>query len=153
MLNQLQGVFSSFHDHNVRYVIIGGIAAILHGVPRATFDLDILIEATPDNAQRMLDALLDAGLGTASLTTAEAVLAHEITIFRDKVRIDVQTSTPGLDFAQAWARREKMNYAGQVFYVVSRNDLIASKRAAGRDRDLEDIRLLELGTDGDSSEP
>ena len=43
MLNQLQGVFSSFHDHDVRYVIIGGIAAILYSVPRATFDLDILI--------------------------------------------------------------------------------------------------------------
>ena len=49
MLNQLQGVFSSFHNHDVRYVIIGGIAAILYGVPRATFDLDILIEATPEN--------------------------------------------------------------------------------------------------------
>lgn len=41
MLNQLQGVFLSFHDHDVRYVIIGGIAAILYGVPRATFDLDM----------------------------------------------------------------------------------------------------------------
>jgi hypothetical protein len=69
MLNQLQGVFSSFQSHNVRYVIIGGIAAILYGVPRATFDLDILIEATPENAQRLLAALLDAGLGTADLTT------------------------------------------------------------------------------------
>lgn len=49
MLNQLQGVFSSFHKYNVRYVIIGGIAAILHGVPRATFDLDILIDPTPEN--------------------------------------------------------------------------------------------------------
>jgi hypothetical protein len=52
----------------VRYVVIGGIASILHGVPRATFDLDILIEATPENAQRLLDALLEAGLATASLT-------------------------------------------------------------------------------------
>ncbi|HBY98077.1 MAG: hypothetical protein M5U01_17470 [Ardenticatenaceae bacterium] len=145
MLNQLQGVFSSFHSHNVRYVIIGGIAAILHGVPRATFDLDILIEATPENAQRLLDALLEAGLGTATLTTAEELLAHEITIFRDKVRIDVQTSTPGLDFERTWAEREEMNYAGQVFFVVSRQHLIASKRAAGREQDLEDVKLLELG--------
>ena len=145
MLNQLQGVFSSFHDHDVRYVIIGGIAAILYGVPRATFDLDILIDATPENAQRLLDALLDAGLGTASLTTVEALLAHEITIFRDKVRIDVQTSTPGLEFDDAWAKKEEMEYAGQVFYVASRQDIIASKRAAGRTRDLEDVRLLELG--------
>lgn len=147
MLNRLQGVFSSFQTHNVRYVIIGGIAAILHGVPRATFDLDILIEATPENVQRLLDALLEAGLGTADLTTAEELLAHEVTIFRDKVRIDVQTSTPGLEFELAWKNREEMSYAGQVFYVVSRNHLIDSKKAAGREKDLEDIKLLELGGD------
>ena len=145
MLNQLQGVFASFHSHNVRYVIIGGIAAILYGVPRATFDLDILIEATSENAQRLLDALLAAGLGTAALTTTEELLAHEITIFQDKVRIDVQTSTPGIDFGHAWAEREEMSYAGEVFYLVSRRHLIASKRAAGREQDLEDVKLLELG--------
>ena len=145
MLNQLQGVFASFHRHNVRYVIIGGIAAILYGVPRATFDLDILIDATPENAQRLLDALLDAGLGTATLTTAEDILAHEITIFRDKVRIDVQTSTPGIEFARAWGEREEMEYGGQIFYLVSRRHLIASKRAAGRRQDLEDVSLLEVG--------
>ena len=60
MLNQLQGVYSSLHKHQVKYLTIGGIAAILYGVPRATFDLDILIEATPENAQRLLDALLRA---------------------------------------------------------------------------------------------
>jgi hypothetical protein len=42
MLNQLRGVFESLHRHEVRYLVIGGIAAVLHGVPRATFDLDIL---------------------------------------------------------------------------------------------------------------
>jgi hypothetical protein len=145
MLNRLKGVFASFQEHDVRYVVIGGIAAVLHGVPRATFDLDILIEATPDNAQRLLDALLDAQMGTASLTSAEGLLAHEITIFQDRVRLDVQTSTPGLRFEDAWRNRETMEYEGQAFYVVSRDDLIASKRAAGREVDLEDVRLLELG--------
>jgi len=48
MLNRLQGVFSSLEKHKVRYLVIGGIAAVLYGVPRATFDLDILIEATED---------------------------------------------------------------------------------------------------------
>jgi hypothetical protein len=48
MLNRLRDVFASFQKHQVRYVVIGGIAAVLHGVPRATFDLDILIEATPE---------------------------------------------------------------------------------------------------------
>jgi len=151
MLNQLKVVFSSFQEHEVKYLVIGGIAAVLHGVPRATFDLDIYIEATPDNAQRLLTALEDAGLGTASLTSVEELLTHEITIFRDRVRVDVQTATPGLRFADAWKNREVMEFEGQTFDVVSRENLIASKRAAGRDVDLDDVRLLELRDNEDAT--
>ncbi len=124
-------------------MVIGGIAAVLHGVPRATFDLDVLIDPTPENASRLLKALEAAGLGTATLTNVDDLLSHEITVFSDRVRIDVQTRTPGLSFADAWQRRDRMTYEGQRFYVVSRADLIASKRAAGRPRDLEDVRVLE----------
>ena len=70
MLNLLKDVFSSFQKHNVRYLVIGGIAAVLHGVPRATFDLDILIEANEENAQKLLNALEDARFGTASMIGA-----------------------------------------------------------------------------------
>jgi hypothetical protein len=90
--------------------VIGGIAAVLHGVPRATFDLDILIEANPENAKNLLNAFLDARLGAAALTSAEELLSQEITIFKDRVRLDVQTSTPGLKFEEAWARRETMEF-------------------------------------------
>ena len=144
MLNRLRDVFKSLQEFNVQYVVIGGIAAVLHGVPRATFNLDILIDATPENAQKLLDALTDAKLGTASLVSAEELLTHEITIFKDRVRIDVQTVTPGLNFADAWKNRQELEYQGQSFFVVSREDLIASKKAAGRDVDLEDVRLLNL---------
>jgi len=116
----------------------------VHGVPRATFDLDILIEATQENAQHLLDALVAVNFGTATMISAKELVAHEITIFQDRVRIDVQTSTPGIDFKSAWERRETMQYQEQSFYVVSRQDLIASKRAAGRSVDLEDVRLLTL---------
>lgn len=143
MLNRLQDVFKSFQEHDVRYVVIGGIASVLHGVPRATFDLDILIEATPKNAERLLHALLDAGLGTASLTSVEDLLAHEITVFKDRVRIDVQTSTLGVSFDQAWNHRQTVSYQGQSFFILSKEDLIRSKRAAGRAVDLDDVRLLE----------
>jgi len=123
MLNRLQDVFRSFQRHDVKYVVIGGIASILHGVPRATFDLDILIEATPENAQRLLDALLDAGLGSAALTSTQHLLANEITIFKDRVRIDVQTSTPGIDFAAAWRRRQTVSYQGQEFFILAKPQL------------------------------
>jgi hypothetical protein len=144
MLNRLREVFASLQRHRVRYVVIGGIAAILHGVPRITLDLDILIEATPSNAARLLEAFLEARLGTAALTTPEELLAREITIFNDWVRIDVQTATPGLVFAEVWRRRKTMHYRRQAFHVVSRADLIASKKAAGRPVDLEDVRMLEI---------
>lgn len=147
MLNRLQDVFKSFQQHDVKYVVIGGIASVLHGVPRATFDLDILIEATQENTRHLLDALLDAGLGTASLTTPEDVLANEITIFKDRIRLDVQTATPGIEFASAWRNRKTVTFRGQELHILSKQDLIASKRAAGRDVDLEDVRLLELSED------
>ncbi|MCP5104696.1 MAG: hypothetical protein GY950_15030 [bacterium] len=69
-------------EHKVKYLVIGGIAAVLYGVPRATFDLDILIEATPQNVQKLLDALLQAGLFTASQTSISEVLATEVTVFK-----------------------------------------------------------------------
>jgi len=149
MLKRLLSVFASFHSHDVKYVVIGGIAAIAHGVPRTTFDLDILVGATLENVTRLLKALEAAGLGTTALTSPEDVLSREITIFSDRVRIDVQTSTPGLPFEDAWKRKVVMSYEGQDFFVVSREDLIASKRASGRPRDLEDVQLLELPRTGE----
>jgi len=152
VLNRLRDVFASFESHDVQYVVIGGIAAVLHGVPRSTFGLDILIEASVPNARRLLDALTEAGLGTASLTSPQEIVANAITVFEDRVRIDVQTSTPGITFEAAWQRRETMAYQGQAFYVLSRDDVIASKLAAGRSIDLEDVRLLRL-PDEDRAEP
>lgn len=145
-MNRLRIVFASFHKHDVKYLVIGGIAAVLYGVPRVTFDLDILIEATAENAQRLLDAMLEAGLGTASLISADEILSNEITVFKDRVRVDVQTSTPGLSFSEAWQRKEVMVYNEQPFYIVSKSDLIAAKRASGREVDLQDVQVLELDT-------
>jgi len=144
MLNRLQDVFKSFQHHEVRYVVIGGVASVLYGVPRATFDLDILIEATTENAQRLLAALVEAGFATATMTNAQDIVAHEITVFSDRVRIDVQTRTPGVSFQDAWPRRRTITYQGQDFFILSKEDLIASKRASARQVDIEDVRLLEL---------
>ena len=143
MLNRFRDVFASLRRHDVRYVVIGGVAAVLHGVPRATFDVDILIETTLDNASRLLDALAECNFATAALTTAEDILAHEITIFKDRVRLDVQTRTPGLLFDDAWAHRAERTIQDAVFWIASRDDLVQSKRASGRRIDLEDVRSLE----------
>lgn len=142
MIDQLQPVFASFQKNDVRYLVIGGIAAVLYGVPRATFDLAILIEATKENAQKLLNALFDIGFGTAQMTSADEIIDKEITIFTDRIRLDVQTSTLGIRFEDAWRRRTIMTYEGQDFDVVSFADLIQSKTSAGREVDLEDVRIL-----------
>lgn len=90
-----------------------------------------------------MSALLAAGLGTAAPTVADGLLQHEVTIFRDVVQSDVQTRTPGIEFSEAWDRRTVVEYEGNSLCVLNCDDLIASKKAAGRKIDLEDVRLLE----------
>ena len=147
MLNGLKGVFACLNSHDVRYLVIGGVAAIAHGVNRLTYDLDILIDATPENAERLLAALEEARFGTASLITAAELLENEVTIFKDRERLDVQTRTPGIEFGAAWSQRKTAVFHDQTFFLLSKEDLIKAKLAAGRDVDREDVRLLQLDDD------
>lgn len=148
MLRDLRPLFESLNSRGVEYLVIGGVAAIAYGVPRITLDLDILIRPTMENAEKMLAAFEAAGLGTAALTNAGEVLAHEVTVFSDRIRVDVQTRTPGIDFTAAHSMRNAVCVEGVEIPLVRREDLIASKRAAGRPRDLEDVRILESGAPG-----
>jgi len=143
MLNRLKGVFESLRQNDVRYLVVGGIAAVLHGVPRATFDLDLYVSAEPANLTALLAAFEQAGLGTAALTSVDEILGNEITVFKDRVRIDVFITLKGLNFGEAWEHRRTMTYQGHPFFVVDKPDLIQAKRASGRQVDLEDLRILE----------
>lgn len=143
MLERFVPVLASFESHSVRYVVIGGVAAIAHGVPRVTLDLDILIERSLENAGRLLSALEDIGFGTTALTTPEDIMQTDVTVFRDRVYVDVQTKTPGLDFEEAWKDRETAVLRGQRFNILSRKHVISSKLTSARPVDLDDVRALE----------
>lgn len=142
-------LYASFDSHNVRYLVIGGVAAIMHGVNRTTVDVDVLIEATPENAAAALSAMREIGLGTALLTTPDELLGQQVTIFEDILPVDIHTQTPGADFAQAWSRRRVETLHGVPVSIVSLQDLITSKEAAGRPEDLEDVAALRALQDGD----
>ena len=143
MFDRLQDLFKSLNSREVKYLVIGGMAAIAHGSERNTFDLDLLIEPTVENARRLLDAFLETGFGTAALITPEQLVKNEITMFKDRVKIDVQTRTPGIDFQTAWVRRVKNVGHGVEFSVLSLDDLLASKRAVRRPKDLLDLEFFE----------
>lgn len=132
-------LYALLASHNVRYIVIGGVAVIAHGVPRFTLDLDIVIEATRDNATRLVAALREARLGTAFEIEPADVLAQEIILFRDWLALDVHTKPPGFDFETAWVRRRIETVDGVPVNILSIEDLIASKEATGRPVDLEDV--------------
>lgn len=137
-------VIKSLNSHKVKYVVIGGNAAIYYGVARGTFDLDLLIEATKENAEQLMTALKAIRFGTAHKLTAERLLSNEITTFNDWIPVDVQTRTPGVRFATAWKNREVKRFRSVSVPFLSRRDLIRAKRAAGRPVDLENVRLLQI---------
>ncbi|MEZ4866118.1 MAG: nucleotidyltransferase [Caldilineaceae bacterium] len=143
MIARSKALFASLEKYNVKYVVIGGVAAILHGVPRMTGDIDLLIEATIANAQRMLAVLKDLGYETADLVDPAGLVLVKFLIFENGVKIDVMLQIPGLDFATAWKNKLTRYTGEQPFYVLAKDDLIATKRAAGRQRDLEDVAALE----------
>jgi hypothetical protein len=142
MIARSKALFACLEKNRVNYVVIGGVAAILHGVPRMTGDIDIFIEASPENAGKMLKTLRDLGYETSELVTPAGLIAVKLLMFENGIKIDVMMQIPGLDFATAWANKE-VKYAGeQQFYIISKADLIASKLAAGRERDLADVAAL-----------
>lgn len=135
-------VYKSFNSHRVKYVLIGGLAAVLYGSPRLTKDIDLFIEPTAENAAKALTALKAARFGTARLTTPGKLLDHEVTIFEDYLRVDLLTAVKGLSFSRAWRHRRIKRVEGVRIPVVSMADLIRSKKAAGRPVDLEDVKIL-----------
>ncbi|MBI4237627.1 MAG: nucleotidyltransferase [Deltaproteobacteria bacterium] len=137
-------LFRCLNDHGVEYLLIGGMAVIAYGFPRATKDIDIFINPTATNAVHCLEALEALGFGTAALTTAEKLAVTEVTIFKDLFRLDVLTQVKGIEFLRAWQQKVFFEVESILIPALSRDDLIASKRAAGRPGDLEDIKVLEM---------
>ena len=144
MFDRLKRVFEVLEKNDVKYVVVGGVAAVVHGVPRSPTCLEILVEPTVDNAVELLRALEEIGFTTATLTTAQEVVTNEVTVFKDRVRIDVLTVAPGIRFKDAWKHKVKVKYENQEFNVLSRDLLIKSKRSTRDGIDFEDARLLEL---------
>lgn len=136
-------LYRSLKRNKVKYLIIGGIACGIYGSPRATKDLDILIEPTMENAKRLLLALREAKFGTAYLTTTEKILANEINIFEDVIRLDVLTKVKGLVFTAVWQRRQEKLLRNVKIKVISLDDLILSKNASARRIDKEDVKVLK----------
>ena len=126
------------------YLLVGAYALAVHGVPRATGDLDVWVRPTEDNARRVHSALTRFGAPFADLT--EGDLVRPGTVFQIGIapnRIDLLTSIDGVTFDEAWSARRVVQIDGLDVPVLARHHLIRNKKATGRPQDLADAARLE----------
>ena len=130
----------AFAGADVRFMIVGAYALAVHGRPRATGDLDIWIDATPENAPRVMAALAAFGAPVAEIS--EADFARPGVVYQMGVppgRIDILTELTGLTFAQAWPDRIRRPFGEIEVDFIDRASFLRNKRATGRLKDLSDI--------------
>jgi hypothetical protein len=139
-------MLSALSEEGVEFLLVGAYALAVHGLPRATGDLDIWIRPAPDNAGRTLEAIRRFGAPLQDLTEADLVEAG--TVFQIGVpprRIDLMTAIDGVTFEDAWATRLSARLGDLEVPVIGRDALLRNKRATGRPRDLADAEALERG--------
>lgn len=131
-------------DARAEYLVIGAAAVAAHGFVRATKDIDIWIRSTRENVDRVWKALVEFGAPLEQIAPDD--LATPGTIFQigvDPIRIDILTAVEPLQFEDAWARRATFVEDDINVHFLSKLDLIATKRVAGRPYDARDIEELE----------
>jgi hypothetical protein len=138
-----QDLLQEFDDAEVKYLVVGGYAVSFHARPRFTKDLDIWLEDSAVNLSRAKTALRRFGAPEPTLDALEAARGLDVVwMGRPPLRVDLMKQIPGAEFGPAFERRVISDWNGVEVAVLSRQDLIESKAASGRDQDLVDEKLL-----------
>lgn len=153
----IEQVLAALNAENVRYLVVGGVAVVLHGHLRTTADLDLVVELAPENARRAISALSKLGFRPRAPVPAEQFAdagvrqawseEKGLTVFSlwsdrlPEVEVDLFVKEP-FDFASVYARAVMVPLDTTTVTVIPIDDLIQLKRAAGRPIDLADVEAL-----------
>lgn len=139
---QAEELAAAFAAEAVDYLFIGKSGAILLGYPDTTQDVDIFLPRSRDNAERVLRALQRLGFELDAALTISILAGSEIVLMKSgPFALDLIHAPDGIESFEA-AKSRSVIEDGR-FPVASLDDIIASKRAAGRERDIADVRRLE----------
>jgi hypothetical protein len=137
-------LLAEFARFEVRYALIGGYAVGLYTKPRATKDLDLLVSGEGDNLVRVAHALAAFGAPAHVVESARSMSPTEVVFLGSPpVRIDVLRTADGVDTESVLERAITLELDQLSVRVISREDLLTNKRAAGRPQDLADVFALE----------
>jgi hypothetical protein len=139
--------FSEFcallNAHRVEFVIVGAHALALHGAPRFTGDLDVLVRPTEENGRRLLNAITAFGFPTGPLTPSGAVDGRRIIEMGvAPVQIHVMSEISGVTWDEVWSGRQVEPIGSDAVAFIGRDAFLKNKRAAGRPKDLADLDAL-----------
>lgn len=133
----------SLISNKADFLIVGGFAYSIYAQPRFTKDLDVFIEQSEANAERVVGAIKDFLGETLGLTAKDLLVPRTIIqLGFPPLRIDITTHCEGLVFAEAWKNRFPSRYDDLEVNFLSIDDLIRNKTATGRDQDLLDAKKL-----------
>lgn len=154
MNEDFRDVLAELLAARARFLVVGAHAVAVHGIPRATGDLDVWIDAGSENIARVWIALVRFGAPMEALGVTTSDLAKPGTIVQLGVpprRIDIITSVTGLEFEDAWTGRVTHRVNDLDVPFIGRAELLRNKRATGRPKDLADIDALERRAGGGDS--
>jgi hypothetical protein len=143
--------FGLLNANGVKYLIVGAHAVAFHARPRATKDIDILHDTTPQSATALLKTIRDFFGGYDMQLTADDLCNPEsiVQLGVAPVRIDLMGGIAGIpSFEDAWAGRVKGKYGNVDVWYIALDDLMENKEAAGRDQDRVDVKYLKRTKSG-----
>ncbi len=131
------------NSRGAEYVVVVAFALAFHSEPRFTGDLDLLIHRTPENANRIIEALHEFGFGSLGITCEDLLLeGNVIQLGIQPNRIDLLNFLTGVDAEVVWRNRISGDLDGVPLAYIDLESFKVNKLAAGRDKDLEDLRRL-----------
>ena len=128
-------------EHKVVFIVIGATAFPVHGYTRATLDIDIFIKREKTNAGHTMDALKAFGYDMSGVTIDD-LLNKKLLIRQYTTETDIHPFVKGVTFETVWKNRVKAKIGDTFVWFASLKDLIKMKTAAGRPKDLEDLKYL-----------
>lgn len=145
MLNpDFKELIRSLNNSEVKYLVVEGYAVAFHGYPRYTKDLDIWIEMSPDNAERIISALQRFGFGDLELDTSDLLEPDSIIqLGYPPVRIDLITSMDGVSFNECHSTRVEAIIDDVSVPFIDLLHLKQNKETTGRYQDLADLENLD----------
>jgi len=145
MLNQdYKDMLSLLLEKKVDFLIVGAYALAVHGLPRATADIDIFVKPSTINADHIIEALIEFGTPIENISRSNFEKPGIILQIGVKPRrIDIITEIDGLSFDEAGVGKCVVDIEGLAIPVISKSNLIKNKRATGRDKDRLDAENLE----------